>query len=217
MLEGSLPPLGSAPSPTAILTRLATFAILLYGLLGPGSSPGLRGQEATSDSIPARAGLQGELRLTSIAGETAMAAGASVTFRLAPAVAVGGGGAVVLPSVELSGDPLFPDRTLEFGYGGLLVETLLPDPVAGIRLRLRTLVGAGHAEVRDGASGVRLGTDNVVVLEPEVGVAVDLARATGLAAGLSWRFVGGLDDLDGVTGEDLGGPGLALRVRLGPF
>ncbi|HZD06309.1 MAG TPA: hypothetical protein VE173_15470, partial [Longimicrobiales bacterium] len=134
-----------------------------------------------------------------------------------PGLAFGGGGAVLVSDRSVEGDLVFPDRELGFGYGGVVVELSGHSPGPSSILSFRALVGAGNADLRDAATGARLASDNVIVVEPELVLHRRIGSRLYLGASLSWRSVWGLDDVEGVDGKDLGGPSLGIHLRIGPL
>lgn len=114
---------------------------------------------------------------------------------------------------------------LEFGYGGLMFEYIYA-PHKLVHLNLHTLIGAGGVNYRedwhdyvDGDSNRRrYGRGNAVfVVEPTLSVEVNVTTWFRIAAGGSYRFVGGIDDLIGIESTDLAGPSGTLSLKFGKF
>lgn len=192
--------------------------LLALALTGTGFPAPVNAQEAPPQGPPrAGATLEGGFGLTSIHGEAATLLRGMVLLSRSSRLAFGGGGGVLVPDRSLGGDPVFPDRKLGFGYGGVVVEVAGPRLGASTATSLRALVGAGNVDLRDRASGARLGSDNVFVTEPEVTVRRRLSSRLYMGASLSYRVVTGLNDIDDVEAEDLGGFSLGIHLRIGPL
>lgn len=201
--------------------------LLVLALAGTGASPGLpltaqetppAGSQEAPGREPPRAGalLEAGTGLTAIRGDVGWFARGLALVSVSPGLAFGGG-AVLLPDRSVEGDVVFPDRELGFGYGGVVVEVSGLSPGASSTVSLRALLGAGNVDLRDAPTRTRLASDNIIVAEPEVVLHRRVASRLYLGASLSWRAVWGLDDIDGVDGDDLGGPSLGLSLRIGPF
>jgi len=171
------------------------------------------GQQGGSGEDTFRSWPHGELlwKPTRVAGRSRSLLGATFGFGLTPRTSVGGAGFQLTGRVLL-GSPTDLHRTaLDFGYGGLVVERLAPSHRSWA-LAASLLLGAGHATAR--RDGVELGSDNFGVLEPTISIVRALAGPLGVRVGGGYRFVFGVDDLDGVRPSDLRGATLLLGLRL---
>lgn len=199
------------------LTR-CLLLLLVLSLPGRGAGRPLAGQEVPEEG-PARAGAHLELGggLTLLHGEMMPFIGGAALVSLFPRVAVGGSGTVILREHRLAGDPIFPERALTFGYGGVLLDVGPRAGPAGTLITLRTLLGAGNTNLRDRGSGVRLTSRNVVVLEPALVFRKPAVRGLDFGASLAWRAVLGLGDIEDVDGSDLSALSLGIHLRVGPL
>jgi len=136
---------------------------------------------------------------------------------IGPRIALGGGGAVLARTVDVGGDPVYPDRGLGFGYGGLAAEIVGPSPGAVVDTGLRVLIGAGNVDLTDNATGTRLQSDNVFVIEPEVLIRRRLTPWLRISASISYRFTRGVDRVDPDAVGDLQSVSAGLMLGLGPL
>jgi len=119
------------------------------------------------------------------------------------------------------------ESSVRLGYGGVVIEWVWrggddpsgtsEDPSRGTEGRLSLLAGAGNAELRQPVLGIRLESDNFVVLEPGVALGRRLLGRLSLGASARYRLSFAVDDLGGIDGADLSGLALGLELRLGPF
>jgi hypothetical protein len=132
-------------------------------------------------------------------------------------VGIGGGGAVLVHSRRIGGDPIYPDRGLGFGYGGLTVEVVVPPVGSAVDLSIRTLVGAGNVDLTDNATGTRLESDNMFVVEPELVIRRQLQPWLRIGASASYRFIRGVDGIDVDATGDLQSFAFGIGVSVGPL
>jgi len=132
-------------------------------------------------------------------------------------VALGGGGALLARSRRIQGDPIYPDRGLGFGYGGLAVEITGPLVLPDTDVSVRWLVGAGNVDFTDNTTGIRLESDNVFVVEPELVIRRRLTPWLRIGISASHRFMRGVDGVDTDATGDMESFAFGLGVRLGPL
>jgi len=122
---------------------------------------------------------------------------------------------------SIDGEALY----LEFGYGGLMFEYIF-SPHKLVHLNFHALVGAGGVSYREDWYGYiegdhnrrRYGRGNAVfVAEPTLSVELNVTTWFRIAAGGSYRFVSGIDDLKGIENSDLAGPSGTLSLKFGKF
>lgn len=209
------------PAERRLRRRLLPLLVLAFAARGaaqPATSQEPREGAPSREESP-RVGAHVEVGggLTFLLGDATPVLDVAALLALSPGVAVGGGGTVFPSGHDVEGDLVFPDQTLGFGYGGILVEAELPPGYAGTDMAIRTLLGAGNAHLEDGRTGARLASDNVLVLEPELVLRRSAASRLDLGVSLSWRAVLGLDDVEGVDPGDLSTLSLGLHLRVGPL
>lgn len=131
---------------------------------------------------------------------------------------IGGGGyglttEHLVEDVTAEGEP----RYLAFGYGGLELG-YVHNTNRLLHLSAQTLIGAGGANYRErGVQWSHPGPPNAAfVLEPGVNAELNLTRFARLNAGISYRWVSGLD-LDGVRDNDVSGVSGGVSVIFGSF
>ncbi len=91
---------------------------------------------------------------------------------------------------------------LEVGYGGVVLRYRFP-MADRVEAEAGTLMGAGHAVVRDRFTGTEAGADNFGLMEPEVGLSLEVLPWLHLSGGVGYRMVWGVEDLPRVEPEDL--------------
>lgn len=188
-------------------------ALVLALLLVPPTTAA--GQEGPPAAIGARAFVDAGVRLSSLRSTRVSLLGGSVGFDLGSGPRFGAGGWILTDPVELTTGRSGSGVHLRLAYGGVLSEwpllrTRRVDAAAGL------LVGVGNAKLELAAVGAEIASDNFAVVEPGVVVDLRVASWLGLVGGLSWRWVGGVEDLPGVDGEHLEGVSGTLGLRLGP-
>ncbi len=105
------------------------------------------------------------------------------------------------------------DRSLGFGYGGLFI--LYSHRMGrGVTVGVGGTLGAGRADVRDPTLNVELGSDNFVVLEPELHVGYRPAPPVRVGLAVGYRHAASVQDLPGVAPSVLRSPTASLSVRL---
>lgn len=191
--------------------RHALLFCILLALPGP-----LGAQENQSTPTAQRAGSAAAVLLKAgqVAGADRFFLGgwAGLVFR--DHLVLGGGGMALTQDVELQGSGSGTGFFLGAGYGGLLFkywEDISPYLTGEAGL----LLGAGHAEVHDRVAGREVGSENFVVMEPEVSVFYNLFRQVYLGASGGYRFAWGIEDLPRVSSGDLQSFTATLSLRVG--
>jgi hypothetical protein len=196
--------------------RLArTVSIVLAAVLLPPSGVAARQAPSPSGAV---ATVDAGLRPTLLAGGAAVLVGGAALLGVGHRVMFGGAGWIQLGESDLDTGGSDAGFRLRLAYGGLVVDWLLMDRVAG-RLTLRTLVGAGNGKVFLTAGGGETETsaDNFGVVEPEVALQRPLLGHLHVTAGVAYRAVFGLEDLTGVADGDLRGPSLRIGLAIRNF
>lgn len=109
--------------------------------------------------------------------------------------------------------------TVEFGYGGLLTEYYI-NPKDLIVFSFGTLIGGGglsfdNADDDEDEDNNHNG-DSFFVVEPEINVFIHLTRFCRLGAGISYRYVNGIDS-ESFNDSDFRGPAASAMIQLGWF
>ena len=174
-------------------------------------------QDVPGSDGEAGALLESGVRFTSVGERTEPLLVGFVMLTIGSRVALGGGGAILARSVDVGGDPIYPDRRLGFGYGGLTAEVVGPSPGSVVDLGLRVLVGAGNVDLTDNATGTRIESDNVFVVEPEVLVRRRLTSWLRVSVSSSFRFTSGVDRIDTDAVGNLESFAVGLGLSIGPL
>lgn len=173
------------------------------------------------------------LRMTSIQGTDALLVGGYGGWLIDHRLMLGAGGYGLVTDVRARpiaqelysfyNEPLY----LQFGYGGFILEyIIMPDKL--IHFNVQALVGAGGVSYRenwfDGHNDDWMddghrhgGTDAVFVFEPAAHVEVNVTSWFRIAAGASYRYVSGLDELQGVENDDLRNVTGNMTFKFGAF
>jgi hypothetical protein len=191
-----------------------TFLIALAVALAlPGSLAGQAGPDPAAErrvSAVAAAQLKGG----SIARVVRLHAGWWAGLVFGDRLAIGGAGYALLRDVELVGSEAGIGFDLRMGYGGLYFAYWRPVSrrVTG---QVGLLTGAGHAEVRDRLVGREVGSDNFLVLEPDLAVLFEVHSRVRLGVSLGYRSAHGIENLPTVSAEDLRSATATLSLRIG--
>ena len=139
---------------------------------------------------------------------------------------VGGGGALILDNFFFGGYGLGTDAAsinvggenldIDFGHGGLWFG-FVSQPYRIMHLYSSFKLGWGSADLRDN-DGDKLFSDNVLVLNPEVGVELNITNWFKLGITGGYRFVDGVNSLPAELNNDsFSSPFGALTFRFGGF
>lgn len=163
-------------------------------------------QPAGAQDSTGRAGLDIEagIRATSFRSEFSWMGGGSALVRPWHGLALGGGGWMLMGSRRIDPDSPGGGLRLRVAYGGLVAATPLPGP-GRTEADLRVLLGAGNARIELSAPRAEIAADNFLVVEPEVGITMIVAWPLTARVSLAYRFVGGVEDVSGVTARQLRG------------
>lgn len=143
--------------------------------------------------------------LTTLHGKTSALGSGSLLLGVTDRIAIGGAAHVVLGARELAGSTSDSDTELSVAYGGLLTQLTLSD-TPRYSLWLRFLAGAGNARMDLAVVRTRIAADNFGVLVPELGGTLHLKGPFHAGVALGYRSVFGVEDLPGLTSQDLPGP-----------
>jgi hypothetical protein len=128
------------------------------------------------------------------------------------------GGAGFGASTEVVSPDGLPRRA-SMGYGGLLLEYIFA-PASVLHAKAGVLLGSGGISISDQASPREMhGNTNrsINVIEPELHAEVNVTRFFRVAAGATWRVVGGVGNAAGFTDADFSGPAASLMFQFGRF
>lgn len=156
------------------------------------------------------------LKITSLAGDPTLLAGAEGGWIIGHAIVLGGAGYttvtdVVSPAVL---QPASGNARLGLGYGGFRFGAIFRHRRVA-HLTMGLLVGGGGAdsETKDGSYHR---SDRFFVVEPDLTGEVNVARHVRFALGGTYRFVGGTE-VAGFTATRLSGPAALFSLRFGEF
>jgi hypothetical protein len=110
-------------------------------------------------------------------------------------------------------------NSVGFGYGGFLAEYYF-NPKDLIVFSAGTLIGGGGLSFYDDREqddeGDHSEGDNFFVVEPEVNIFVNVTRFCRIGAGVSYRYVAGIDS-DEFADKDFRGPSASIMAQFGWF
>jgi hypothetical protein len=194
------------------LTRTGRAGLVaLAALFAPAAGVAAQTPEAEAAPSTARALVDLDLRLAALADHGGLVGGLRAMVETRPGLCVGLGIHRVLQRV-VDDDRIGPGRSLSLGYAGAVIE----GAPSKLPFRLRLLIGAGVASLRDRAVGTRVGSDVSFMLVPEAVVGLARAGPVGLDAAAGYRLVLDADGPGRIAASDLRTPFLALALRLGP-
>lgn len=192
------------------MSRVARCTLQVLALIVPS---GLAAQDRTDAPTRVEGSLEASLAASTLAGTASPLWGLGVGIWMGERLFLGGRGAGLPTALELDRPGRDPER-LDFGYGGLQVRVRTwTTPTLDVDVGL--LVGAGRARLRDALVGIEQGADNLVVSEPALRIRRTLwqDRLHGGVA-LSYRLVWGVEDLAGLSADDLHGPSLSVSLSV---
>ncbi len=172
-------------------------------------------------------------KLTSIKGEAGLMMGGYGGWLIDHKFMIGGGGYGLVTNVRASAEaeaaysPYNEPLYVDFGYGGLMLEYIFA-PSRLLHVNVQALIGAGGVTHRtyhyenffdhDGSDVQQYGSkDAVFVTEPAINVELNVTEWFRIAAGGSYRFVNGVNEVRGVSDGDLSGPSGTLALKFGGF
>lgn len=180
------------------------------------------GQERTLISGPvAHGGFGGpQLMLGRVKGETAVLTGGWGAWLINHTIIIGGGGYGLVNELAAGQTADGEERYLNFGYGGMILGLVLGSDRL-IHLTAHSLIGPGsvgyrHHHMMEEDWSEDSVHDLVFVIQPTLGVEMNVTRFFRIEAGGSYRYVIGTD-LDEMTDDDLRGFGVELTLKFGKF
>jgi hypothetical protein len=151
--------------------------------------------------------------ITALADEAALLVGGGGAWLIDRTFFIGGAGLGLTTNVP-EPRPMMDvaARELNFGYGGLLLGYVHASDHL-IHWKVQSLLGAGGVGFRD--LGVT-DPEPFFVVEPAAFAEVNATYFFRVAAGLSYRYIVGVD-MPGITADDLTGPSLMVLFKFGSF
>jgi hypothetical protein len=154
------------------------------------------------------------LKVGETAGVNRSSFGGWAGLTLSDKLAVGGGGFALMSDVELAGSGGDTGFELNMGYGGLTFRFW--EPIRGaLSGEVGLLLGAGHAEVQTRLTGTEVGSDNFLVGEGELGLSYHILNSVHIGVAVGYRLTSGIQDLPGVSNDDLNAFTGSLFLRVG--
>ncbi len=158
------------------------------------------------------------VRVTQVAGETAVIAGGGGAFLINRRFAIGGSGfgGTTAADVIIGGTPQRGE--MDFAYGGLTLE-VITRPSKLVHATYGVLIGGGTVSVWPDNLRPRNPTevgDPFGALEPQLGIELNLSRFARVGLNGGYRFTFG-SEIEGLVNKDLNGASGTLLVRFGAF
>jgi len=149
------------------------------------------------------------LRATSIVDSSQMMAGGYGAYLMNHRFYVGGGGYGTVSDIG--------GTYSSFSYGGVLVGMFI-QPQRPIHWLTDISINSGNISMKsnDGSMMHDEGSDNFIVIEPSVGLSINLAEPVKLNFSVSYRIVSGVD-LNDLSDSDLSGFSLNGSMIFGKF
>jgi hypothetical protein len=157
------------------------------------------------------------LKITNLNGENAVMVGGRGGWVINHSFVLGGGGYGLVTEVNAKVSDS-AHQYIEMGYGGLELE-YIPSSNDLLHLSVGLLVGGGGIGYRSDDKDMFHSThknNSFFVLEPSVQANLNVTHYFRIAAGASYRYVGGLKSVVS-TNDDLSGPSALLTLKFGKF
>jgi hypothetical protein len=194
----------------AFLVAFVALASLPLPLSGQESGTSARGDGKARTTLTAAG------RFTTLRSQSTFLMGAGARFRFGGPFSFGAQGWILADPLDMAMVGPGTGLRLKMAYGGLLTAWDVLRTSSTLTTA-EVLWGAGNGKVQLAVGNAEIAADNFLVLEPGVRTEITLVSALRLTAGLSYRLVGGVEDLPGVGTDDLGGLGATLGLAIGPF
>jgi hypothetical protein len=158
-----------------------------------------------------------EVRIGPMLGTTGVFVGGRGGWVINHAFMIGGGGYglvndVRVKDITMDGQPAY----LGFGYGGLFLE-YIGNSEKLIHCTVGMLIGGGGVDYRDSLYSYRdQDWDAVFVLEPCLGVEMNVTSFFRLGLGASYRYVSGVKTF-GLTNKELSDVTGTITLKFGTF
>ena len=140
-------------------------------------------------------------------------------------LSIGGGGYGLVNSIPgPDGIPLMTEPVLTMGYGGFEMEYIRRSGKL-VHSSVQLLIGGGgvgYHERRDEDMNFENDMENnptwdsFFIVEPGIGVELNVTSFFRINAGASYRFVSGVEK-NGLTNGEIGGPSAVLTFKFGKF
>jgi hypothetical protein len=157
------------------------------------------------------------VKIGNINGESGIFVGGRGGWIINHTFVLGGGGYGLTNNVKAKVLGPYGERYLNFGYGGVELEYIAQSDRL-MHFSVMTLIGGGGIGWRDESirSGSNSDTDEFFIVEPAAQVNLNVTKYFRLSAGVSYRYVTGVNS-PLATNSDLSGPSGVLTFRFGKF
>ena len=159
------------------------------------------------------------VKFTSINSEFGVMAGGFGAWLINDQIAFGGGGCGLTTRHEVESSDTTPiTYRIDFGYGGFYMG-YIHSPSDILHLTGGLLIGAGGVDFskQDDIDTHPNFGDGFFILEPEIGIEVNVVDHFRLDLNTSYRFLSGVEEQFGITDEDLMGITVTLALKFGDF
>ena len=162
------------------------------------------------------------VKYTQIKGEPALLVGGRGGWIINHSFIIGGGGYGLVndirPNIIIPGNREYP--FINFGYGGVELEYIIQSDRL-LHFSIYTLIGGGTVSYRgefweDDGDDWDSPSDAFFVFEPSANVELNIISFFRINAGVSYRFISGVD-FDDLKNNDLAGPSAILTLKFGKF
>jgi len=161
------------------------------------------------------------IKYTQIDGEPGVLVGGRGGWIINHTFVIGGGGYGLINNIHAN-IPISADREepfINFGYGGLELEYIIRSDEL-VHFSAYMLIGGGGVTYKDNLWNDRIewnyGSDAFFIFEPSANVEVNIISFFRINAGVSYRFISGLN-FDDLKNSDFAGPSATLTFKFGKF
>lgn len=161
------------------------------------------------------------IKYTQVNGEPAVLVGGRGGWIINHTFVIGGGGYGLVNDINANNIVFGTQPYINFGYGGVELEYIVHSDQL-THFSVYSLIGAGAVTYRgelfnDWESwSNQFGSDAFFIFEPAVNVEVNIISFFRINAGVSYRFISGLN-FDDLRNSDFAGPSAILTFKFGKF
>jgi hypothetical protein len=159
------------------------------------------------------------IKYTQIYGEPALLVGGRGGWIIDHTFVLGGGGYGLVNEIGTDFNVYGHPAYIHFGYGGLELEYIIQSDEI-VHFSIYSLIGAGGVNLSNDFDedwdGDEYGSDSFFILEPAVNVEINVVSFFRINAGVSHRFISGVNYYQ-ISNSDFDGFSGVLALKFGKF